>query len=540
MQLKSNFQLQMKYVFITIFFLLLGFFSNTASADNEKELKALDESLNKRDFFEQKRIQRIDVLKKELGLSKNFSEQFEKSYSLYNEYKSYCYDSAEVYSKKCLAIAQKTGREDDIVKARHAMAFCLVSAGFLSEAAEVMASVKETALNDSLRVDHYEIYSQLWRSMADYVRQDPYYTKYISRSNAYLDSLRAIVPEKSVRWWSYTGSLQMRQHEYEDALISFRKVLELCGDDLHQKAMTAAEMGWAYIYLNDEDKAISYFAQSALADNESATREITALYHLSRLIYKRGDSERASRYVHQALEDINFYNTRLRKVEINDILPIIEQQRYDALRAQRNLFVALSILFVVLIGVILYSLWFNRKKNRKLMEAQETIANNMKRLEEKNLQLQEADKIKIAYIGQSLYANAEFIEKVEKLFLALDRKIMARQYDDLRYTVKQSTLNEERENMYAAFDDTFLNLFPNFVERYNELFDEKDRKVPTRERSLTSEMRIFALIRLGISDSERIARFLDYSVHTVNTYKTRIKNRSIVENDQFDRLIMEI
>ena len=111
---------------------------------------------------------------------------------------------------------------------------------------------------------------------------------------------------------------------------------------------------------------------------------------------------------------------------------------------------------------------------------------------------------------------------------------------DLRYTVKQSTLNEERENMYAAFDDTFLNLFPNFVERYNELFDEKDRKVPTRERSLTSEMRIFALIRLGISDSERIARFLDYSVHTVNTYKTRIKNRSIVENDQFDRLIMEI
>ena len=146
MQLKSNFQLQMKHVFITIFFLLLGFFSNTASADNEKELKALDESLNKRDFFEQKRIQRIDVLKKELGLSKIFSEQFEKSYSLYNEYKSYCYDSAEVYSKKCLAIAQKTGREDDIVKARHAMAFCLVSAGFLSEAEEVMASVKETAL----------------------------------------------------------------------------------------------------------------------------------------------------------------------------------------------------------------------------------------------------------------------------------------------------------------------------------------------------------------------------------------------------------
>ena len=124
--------------------------------------------------------------------------------------------------------------------------------------------------------------------------------------------------------------------------------------------------------------------------------------------------------------------------------------------------------------------------------------------------------------------------------MAIDRKITTRQYDDLRYTLKQSTLNAERENMYQAFDQTFIKLFPHFVERYNELFDDKDRKLPPDEHSLTSEMRIFALIRLGITDSERIAKFLDYSVHTVNTYKTRIKNRSTVDNDQFETLIMEI
>jgi len=132
------------------------------------------------------------------------------------------------------------------------------------------------------------------------------------------------------------------------------------------------------------------------------------------------------------------------------------------------------------------------------------------------------------------------VAKLEKLFLALDRKIATRQYDDLRSTLKQSTLNAERESMYEAFDQTFLKLFPDFVERYNALFDEKDRKLPPNEQSLTSEMRIFALIRLGINDSERIAKFLDYSVHTVNTYKTRIKNRSTVENDQFESLIMAI
>jgi DNA-binding NarL/FixJ family response regulator len=94
--------------------------------------------------------------------------------------------------------------------------------------------------------------------------------------------------------------------------------------------------------------------------------------------------------------------------------------------------------------------------------------------------------------------------------------------------------------MYESFDETFLKLFPNFVERFNLLFDEADRKMPPNDHSLTSEMRIFALIRLGINDSERIAKFLDYSVHTVNTYKTRIKNRSTAENDKFESLIMQI
>ena len=101
-------------------------------------------------------------------------------------------------------------------------------------------------------------------------------------------------------------------------------------------------------------------------------------------------------------------------------------------------------------------------------------------------------------------------------------------------------MNAEREDMYEAFDQTFLKLFPDFVTRYNELFKEKDRRMPPNDHSLTSEMRIFALIRLGINDSERIAKFLDYSVHTVNTYKTRIKNRSTAENDQFEKLIMAI
>ena len=503
-------------------------------------LKKVDESLAKHGAYDKQRLDRINELKDGLLKAKYEGREFEQTYALYNEYKCYRYDSAKHYSYVCLDIATRQQNAHQIAQSKLAIAFSLISSGILSEALDVMNTIDRRVLEGTLLEEYYETNSQLWRSMADYVKEDPFYTKYISRSNAYLDSVKQVTVPYSCMWWSVTGSRQMRDREYQKALESFNHVLKESGDDLHMRAKTLAEMAWAHIWLEHEDKAIAYFAQSAIADNESATREITALYHLARLIFKYGEHERASTYVHQALEDVNFFGTRLRKVEINDILPIIEQDRYNVVRGQRNWLFVASGLFIVLLLACLWSYRLIRLKNVKLLEARETIAEQLEQLKRSNLQLQEDDKIKNAYIGRSFYTNAEFIAKLEKLLVSINRKIAAHQYDDIRALVRQSTVSMERENMYEAFDETFLKLFPNFVERYNELFEEAERKLPPKKNALTSEMRIFALIRLGISESERIARFLDYSVHTVNTYKTRIKNRSFVDNEQFEAEIMKI
>jgi len=129
---------------------------------------------------------------------------------------------------------------------------------------------------------------------------------------------------------------------------------------------------------------------------------------------------------------------------------------------------------------------------------------------------------------------------VEKLYKAIDRKIALHRYEDIRSSLKEEELVDERKSMFVDFDETFLKLFPHFVEKYNELFDEIDQKEPESPQRLTTEIRIFALIRLGITDSDRIASFLNYSVHTINTYKTRVKNRSKVDNKLFEQRIMEI
>ncbi len=284
---------------------------------------------------------------------------------------------------------------------------------------------------------------------------------------------------------------------------------------------------------------MDYLAQAAIYDNEGVVRETTALCTLAKLLYREGDIQHATEYVRESLSNANFYGARQRVIEVSSVLPIIEQDRYKIMHAQRNAIAIAAVVFILFLIGLLMAGWFIRKQMIKLKKAQAIIARRNQQLEAKNEQLEEVNKIKDEYIGRSFYINSEYINKVEKLYRSIDRKISMKRFDDLRSSLKESELGEERKSMFIDFDETFLKLFPQFIENYNKLFDEPDQR-PVEKRQLTTEMRIFALIRLGITDSERIASFLNYSVHTINTYKTRVKNRSNVDNDKFERYIMEI
>lgn len=154
------------------------------------------------------------------------------------------------------------------------------------------------------------------------------------------------------------------------------------------------------------------------------------------------------------------------------------------------------------------------------------------------MQLREANRIKEEYIGHSFYVNSEYIAEVEELYKTIHQKIVAHQYEDLRDVSKLSKVNKKRESMYESFDKCFLRLFPSFVIEYAKLFPEG--YIDPNATELSPEMRIFALIRLGINDSERIAKFLNYSVHTIYTYKTRVKTKSIVTNEEFEARIKAV
>lgn len=509
-----------------------------AEKQHEELLSQLDKSLAKASVYEKQRTDRIERLRKDLNKATDAKEQFKHLNGLFLEYRSYRSDSAFAYANRCYDKAKEIDDADMIAMSKCHLAFAYTSSGISLEAKRVLESINSSTLSSSVRRDYYDNFTKLWREEADRLHELPIYEEYVKKSNTYLDSL-ILVTHDTKEYWNHMGSKYMRTYDYKRAIECFNKFLSQENVDAHSRAMAYAELAWAYRWLGDEEKAVEYFIYSAINDNESATREITALYLLAGHIGKEGQTNRALKYIHTALDYINFYNARQRKIELGEILPQIEQERYEIISSQHRILIIAIILVLLLLIAIARHHFMIHRKNRQLIMAEEQVHQHLTALEHANAQLTEANKIKTEYIARSFYANGEYMAKFDKLSKAIERQVKTKSYDKILDTIGAERLAQERNDMYAAFDSAFLALYPDFIEKFNNLFEEKDRRYPTKTDTLNSEMRIFALIRLGITDSERIGKFLNYSVHTVNTYKTRVKNRSIIDNDKFEATLCE-
>lgn len=528
----------MKPLLIFLLSLIAG--CTEVTANNEAILTALDKSLAMKAHYEKIKVERINRLREALsGRHGRAADIYRLNKKLFDEYKSYKYDSAYHYATRALQVATQLRNADHIVEARCDVVFCLLSAGLYKEALDEAHGIDISGVGTESRKRYYNTLCRLYYDLSDYNREAPYQKRYLAKGSECTDSLLRYIGKNVEDSLYAVGMRQMKEYQYDASLASFKALLKLPDVDLHTRAIVTSSLGWIYISLQDEDRAIDYLAQAAICDNESVTKETTALCTLGGLLYKRGDIQRATDYVRLSMADANFYDARQRIIQSGQILPIIEQDRFNIMKTQRNAFIGVAVVSALLVVVLLLFTIIIRRQMRRLQEARKAIERTNHALQTTIEQLSEANEIKDEYIGRSFFANSEYVAKIEHLFRTIDRKITARQYEDLRSSLRESTLKRERENMYASFDETFLKLFPHFVEGYNDLFDEVDRRVPA-EKSLTTEMRIFALIRLGVTDAERIASFLNYSVNTINTYKTRVKNRSTVPNDLFEQRIREL
>ncbi|MCD8030613.1 MAG: DUF6377 domain-containing protein [Bacteroides sp.] len=288
------------------------------------------------------------------------------------------------------------------------------------------------------------------------------------------------------------------------------------------------------------DKAIYHIALAAATDICDAVRETTAMSALASYLYHINKIEDASRYIYVSLEDANRYNARQRKLTINSILPSIEKDRVTFIQKQKTkLSYSLLSVSLLIVGVSV-TLCIIYQQKRKLTIAQKALNDQLNKVSSMYEELEESNQIKDQQIFRSLYTKSEYMDKVEVILKRLDRKLKTRQYNDINSLYKEFNLKSEREIILSSFDEAFLKVYPRFLEEYNKLLQPTHRSSWDEKGNLPPEVRIFALMRIGINDNEQIAKFLNLSLNTIYTYKTRVKNKAIVPKEEFEEYIMKI
>ena len=362
------------------------------------------------------------------------------------------------------------------------------------------------------------------------------------RQYLYLTEIREMEVEKLIVRCQYDEAIRMLMEYYNKPSL-----------DDHSKAMLTYTLSEGYRLKGDKQGQKHYLALSAIADLKSAVKEYVSLRKLASLVYDEGDIDRAYNYLKCSLEDATLCNARLRTLEISQVFPIIDQA-YQLKTKRQQQEMKVSLICISLLSVfLLVAIFFVYKQMKKvaaarrevvdtntlLQELNEELHDSNSQLKEMNHTLSEANYIKEEYIGRYMDQCSTYLDKMDLYRRSLNKIAAAGRVEELYKAIKSSRfLDEELKEFYANFDMTFLQLFPNFVEEFNALLTEPMQPKPGE--LLNTELRIFALIRLGITDSTKIAQFLRYSVTTIYNYRTRVRNKALGERDEFETKVMQI
>ena len=512
-----------------------------ASSETEKLLKELEDCiLNKDQYLVQKQERINDLVGKLQQAGDNKKRVMEICERLFTEYKSFIYDSAFKYVIKINDLADESGNPYFINRARIKMGFSFLSSGLFKESLDIFDNLKPSLADTALRKEYYSIFARTYFDLADYDNDDHFAREYRRMGNLYLDSAIHLLDDHTPEYWSAIGLKKMKSGDLEGSADAFNYLLSKYSLSDHEMAIATSSLGYVYSQLGRTNEAIDMLIKAAIADIKSSTKETVALRNLAVHLYNKGDVDRAYRYIKIAFDDATFYNARHRKIEIGAVLPIIEGERISTIERQKKQLMQYSVLLTLLSVLIIVFALIIYKQLKELKEVKRKLQETNNDLRLMNESLLETNKIKEKYIGYFFKVNSIYIEKIEEFQKAVHRKIVSRQFDDLDDLIKNSYFKKERENLYINFDKIFLKIFPHFVDEFNALFREEDRIILREDELLNTDLRIFALMRLGISDNEQIAKFLNYSVNTIYTYKTKIKNKSIVPRNEFEDRIMAI
>ncbi len=534
--------LKMSFRYILLFTWFLIFYKGNAQENIDSLLNILDNTIDNRLEFQKNKNSEIDSLHNILR-GTSLQEQ-KRRYSLFNKlnksYQTFNYDSSQYYISCMYDIANELENRSLIAETKLALSESYVNAGIFIEARDTLSSINVLNLSDSLKIQYYYTFARVNFDIIDFYSGKYFADRYIKLGLSYLDSALVYCDTTKKEYYSLMGLKYLKSSKYQQAKVFYKTLFSRFNPSGHQYAIEACTNAFVYECLGKEGKQMEWLIYAAIQDLKIANKEYIALRILADRLFQKGDIARSSKYLDVSLKDAKSFGALQREYQIEQIKPMVEEAKLTIIQNQRNRlkwFAYSLILLIVIVFLMLIMLFVQFKKVKSFRNELQLSNNELKKI---NNQLREVNLIKEEYIVFFFKTNSDFLNKMEKYRQSIENKVRLNKIKEISNLITIKSIKRERENLFHVFDAAFLNIYPGFIEKYNNLFDEKDRNIANNSKYINVEMRIFALIRLGITDSNKIAQILNYSVNTINTYKTKIKNASIVPNDEFEQHILSI
>lgn len=506
---------------------------------------------------------RMEILRRQLAESQSLDGKYELSMKLYYENKSFANDSAISYASRCIEIAEKLGDKNKIGQSKTRLAYQCSSTGMYYEAVNLLAEIDTAGMSREELGEYYFTYVHVYGELGYYSKVQRLREQYYAKQGEYSKLMFETLDSNSDEYLQRREIGYYASDDYANALRINDMRMKICDENSRHFAIVAFYRYLDYKLKGDIQQGKYWLLKSAITDVKNAVMDQGSMWELASILLAEGDLHRSYKYINFAWECANNFSTRVRSWQISPVISSVDKLHQEETdKANRMLWalvVVISLLFLMLLVSLLY---VNRQRKRlaathkKLRKANGKLSDTNGRLSallgqlqdtngqlsELNRQLVETNRVKEEYIGRFMQLCSQYVDKMEKMRKVVIKMAKNKEYEALVDMMRSSEFREkELDELYSNFDKAFLHLFPNFMDEFNAMLKPEERvPVPQKGQGLPTMARIFALIRLGIEDSSKIAFFLHYSVNTIYNYRARIKNAALDDRGNFEARIKKI
>ena len=548
-------------LFCSLTYISLSFSScSEGSSKTDAYISQLDSLLQRHDELERSKLMRIGELRQKLAHAASPTDKYMINSLLLDEFSTYNSDSAMKYVDYNLDIARQVGNKEWENRNNIIKSGLLAGSGLLATSEEIMLSINPSTLPKDILTDYYGQMIFLYSHLGNYTGGDV--NDYYIKERAYKDSIVQIIDSRHPDYLWYKGWDILGTDKSDDKLIgALRDLLDKSELNTRKDAKDAYILAKLYEQKGDHNNFKKYMTISGIADVKIVNAEISSLEDLAKIMFAEGDVNRAYRYINYSLNKAISYPNRVKAYGITNTLDSInrayQEQGEKQQRRTRFFLILVCLLAAVLTGAIATIIVQNsrlRRRRRNLDAANKSLNKNVAKLSAaqqqlndansqlhqlntdlklKNDELNEANYVKEEYIGYIFTICSNYISKLEELKRNIHIKAVTKKYKEIEAETADLDMKEELKDFYQSFDSIFLHIYPNFVNDFNSLLQDDKKIIPREGELLNTELRIYALVRLGITDSVKIAEFLHCSVQTVYNNRFRVRNKAIIPKKDF-------